>query len=1198
MSERIIDVPSNSQFKTDYTRYGVYILYRRVLSDYRDGLKPVQRRILWAMFKNTKAITTKVKSAAVVGDVMKLYHPHGNCLRGDTVLWTLQNNLISIEDAYKMNVPYLDILSVDQYTGKTIPARATHFRIGQYTNTLYHVALSNGSEIICTEEHPFMLSNGYWKVAKDLTPMTPLNTKTIEGKLDAKSYRPTINGNTQLYQIVYDYYYGPIPKGYERHHKDLNPWNNGPENLEGLPSIDHINIHKRSETALNGLDAGRESMFSRDGIIKDRTREKNSILASEFNKDQGFRRFHHAINVLRERGLEITLENYETLRGDGSNGTIYNLPKPDRLIKRYPYLGSSFNELVANKPTPLSELFENRSSELDEFDREIIKPLEFYFNGKSKTFEAFTRMLEAGIPLSVDKFFWYRKIGYTEEESRRVDALIKLYSIMRPFVVAVYKEELEQPIPMYDFTVEGTENMFIPAMARTNVEIEGVIGYNMPLVCIHNSSIYGTMKPMANWFETYVPLISPGGNFGTFQGDQAAAERYTECNLSKFALEAVLDDLADSNEAVDWSPTYSGVTKEPDYLPVKVPLLLINGSFGIGLGMRAEIPTHNLAEVIDATLLLMDNPNAEITLIPDHCMNCEIIETDFSKICKAGFGHYKIRGRIEEETYKNKKALVIKSVPNLTYLNSITDKIEDLIKKKKIVQIENCFDESTVNEMRYVIILKPGSDANYVKDVLYKNTGLEQILRVNFETLNGLNPLRMSYKSYLLSFIDFRKMTKFRVYSNRLQGVQTKIHEREAYIKALESGEIDTIIDIIRKQKVVDDAGLIEYLVKKLKITDLQAKYIIEADLKKLSLGYLSKYKQEAVELEAVKRELMTHIMDDRVIENDIRQELLEIKQKYGKPRNCKVISADTVSEVPKGEMIIAITEKNFIKKVPENSNLGSFKNDAIRTMIHIDNTDSILIFDEMGKVFKLPVHIIPFTDRASNGIDIRFLVKALTANIRTIIPESVFKQFANTGCHNNKHYLITLTNSGLIKRMDLDDFLTVPPSGILYAKIDHGDFIKDIVIAHSNFALVVYSDRKAVIMGVNDAPYLKRNTKGSKAISGVDHVDGVCVIHNNCTDIAVITESGNINRINILAGLPNTGKGKSGLNLIKLKSGDSIAGVVSGNAKDIIHIKCTETDTTLKIEDLEIGSSISTGTKVLTTRGNKILHCYIEKHQ
>lgn len=731
----------------------------------------------------------------------------------------------------------------------------------------------------------------------------------------------------------------------------------------------------------------------------------------------------------------------------------------------------------------------------------------------------------------------------------------------------------------------------------TNVKSASVVGDVMKLYHPHGDvAIYGTMKPMANWFETYIPLISPEGNFGTFQGDQAAAPRYTECRLSKFAVDNVLGDIMDTPESVDWSQTYSGATMEPDYLPVKVPLLLINGSFGIGLGMRAEIPTHNLAEVIDATLFLMDNPNGDITLVPDHCMSCEIINTDFNKICKSGFGHYRIRGKVTVEDYKGKKALVIHSVPNLTYLNNITDKIEDLIRKKKIIQIDTCFDESNGDTMRYVIVLKPGSDPNYVKEVLYKNTSLEQTLRVNFETLNGLNPLRMSYKSYLLSFIDFRKMTKFRVYSNRLQAIQTKIHEREAYIRVLESGEIDNIISMIKKQKVVDDNYLIEYLVKKLKITDLQAKYIISSDLKKLSYGYLSKYKQEAIELEACRKELMNHIVSDKAIEDDIRKELLEIKAKYGKPRNCSIISADEVNDIPKGEMIVAITEKNFIRKYPINSNIGNIKNDTIRTMIKIDNTDSIIIFDEMGKVFKLPVHKIPFTDKNSAGTDIRFMIKSLTANINNIIPESIIKNLADKGCHNNKHYLVTLTNSGLIKRMDLDDFTTIPPSGILYAKIDKGDFIKDIVIAHSNFDLIVYANRKAVIMKVNDVPYLKRNTKGSKAMSGVDEVDGVCVIHNDCTDIVVITESGKANRISLIHGIPNNGRGKPGCNLIKLSSGDRIVGIVSGNESDIIHIKCTDTDAVIPIANLKVGSSISTGDKVLTTRGNKIIHCYIEK--
>ena len=954
MPEKILLEESSKQFEIDYKRYGIYILYRRVLSDFRDGLKPVQRRILWAMFKNTKAITQRVKSAAVVGDVMKLYHPHGDCVRGDTPICclhpsTFSDSIRTIEDIYNSGIEKVDIVAVDPKTHELVLAKATNFRIGQYSNKEYRVHTSNGGTVCCTGNHPFLLNNFEWRKA---------------------------------------------------------------ENLK-------------------------------------------------------------------------------------SGDVLYTVGK---------------------------------------------------------------------------------RIYFKEDTDRER-------------VVVNHVDCVEVPdTPYYDFTVEGVENMLIPLLDENNS-----FDY---MICIHNSAIYGTMKPMANWFETYVPLIDPGGNFGTFQGDDAAASRYTECRLSKFALENVLGDLIDSDEAVDWSPTYNDATIEPDYLPVKVPMLLINGSFGIGLGMRADIPTHNITEVIDATLMLMDNPEAEVVLAPDHCMQCEIFNTDFAKICKAGFGHYRIRGKMDIETYKGKTALVIKSVPNLTFLNSITDKIEELIKNKKIIQIENCFDESNTTQMRYVIVLKNGSDPNYVKDVIYKNTNLEQTMRINFETLNGLNPLRMSYRSYLLEFIYQRKMTKFRVYSNRLQAVQTKIHEREAYIALLESGEIDNVIEIIKKQKTIDDDDLIDYLVKKLKITSLQAKYIIDADLKKLSMGYLDKYKREAADLEISKEELFNHIMYDKVIENDIREELLYIRSKYGRPRNCVIISENADSEIPKGEMLVAITEKNFVRKVPANTQIGSFRNDTLRTMIKIDNTDSILIFDEMGKVFKLPVHKIPFTDKNNNGTDIRFIIKNLTANISTIIPESVFKNLASKGHHNNKHYVITLTNSGLIKRMDLDDFVTVPPSGILYAKIDKGDYIKGIVIAHSDFNIIVYSDRKAVTMNVNEIPYLKRNTKGSKAISGVDFVDGLCIIHNDCTDIAVITESGKINRMKIVNGLANSDKGRSGCNLIKLAPSDKIVGVVSGNIEDIIHIKMSDEskEIAIRFADLDLGSSISAGTRIVSTRGNKILGCWCEK--
>lgn len=950
MPETILTRSSREQFKDDYTRYALYTTYKRVLSDFRDGLKPVQRRILYAMYKNSNAVTHTVKSAAVVGDCMKYYHGHGDCLSGYTALHSTTEGYITIEDAYKKGIKKMDIIAVDMNTGKTVSAVATNFRIGQYTTKEYCVQLSTGYEISVTENHPFLTKDMKWVMAKDLQTGIQLYSRNV----------------------LYDAYC---------------------------------------------------------------------------------------------RKTEISEEKEVSVRG-------------------------------------------------------------------------------------------------------------------------VYVVDMVEETPYYDFTVEGVENMMIPAAPYCEYD-------EIPMICVHNSSIYGAIKPMVNWFECKVPLIKGQGSFGNLEGDQASHMRYTECMLSKFSIDNVLGDLMDTDESVDWMDNYSNTTKEPEYLPVKLPLLLINGSLGIGVGLRADIPAHNLAEVIDATITLMHNPNADVILVPDHCMPCEIYNTDWSKISKTGFGHYKIRGIIDIEPYKGKTALVIKSVPDLTFLNNISDKLEELVEKKKIIQIENMYDECSPTQMRFVIVLKNGADPNYVRDVIYKNTKMEQTCRINFETLYGFNPLRMSYKSYLLSFIDFRKNTKFRVYTNMLQNIQTKIHEREAYIAVLESGEIDKIIHMIRKQKSVDDNSLIDYLIKKLNITDLQAKYIIYADLRKLSIGYLNKYKEEAVELNKRKKYYMDILLDERKIEVEIEAELLDIKAKYGSPRLCRVIDSVDDSDIPKGMMQVAVTEKNFIKKVPEGSPMGNFRNDTIRTLIHMDNTDNILIFDEQGKVFKLAVHKIPFADKSSNGTDIRYLIKNLTANINCIIPESVVKELAKKGSHNNKHYLITITRSGLYKRMDLDDFTTVPNSGILYAKLEQGDYIKDIIIAHSNFNLIVYSDRKATSVNVNDIPYLKRNTKGSRSIYNADMVDGLCVIDQTKSDIIVVTESGRVNRIPILA-LPIESK-KRGFNVIKLSRTDKINSIMSGNESNMVCVKTLNNYYEIPVNTIKVGSSISTGDKLISVKGDQLIRCWIK---
>lgn len=941
--EKIIDTKASEQFKTDYTRYGVYVMYARVEADYRDGLKPVHRRILYSTWKDSHAVTNTVKSATVVGNIIGLWHPHGDCLYRTTVLFPTNLNPMTIEEVYNKGIKELDITAVDN-EGHIRPAKATNFRIGQYTDELYHIHLSNGDIVTCTSNHQFRLKDLKWVKAE------------------------SIKAGMQLYSM-----------------------------LDNCINVDKVIVEK------------------------------------------------------------------------------------------------------------------------------------------------------------CDK------------------------------------------VPMYDFTVNGYENMLI----ATGLDMTGVPN---ALICAHNSSVYSAIQPLTNWFESKIPLMEGQGFFGNFQGDKASAYRYTECKLSKFAYDYVIGDLRESPECVDWTPNFDNTDLEPQYLPAAVPLLLINGIFGIGVGKKPEIPTHNLNEVIDATLTLIQNPNAEVTLIPDHCMNCEIVDTDFAAISRTGFGFYTVRGIIDIENYtrnhlKNRTALVIKSVPNLTFLDSITDKIEDMIKSKKIVQIERMFDESTEFNMRYVIILKPGADPEYVRRVIYQNTLMEQNCRVNFEALDGLNSKRFSYRSYLLSFIDQRKLTKFRVYSNKLQKVQIAIQEKDAYVKCLESGLIDTIIEKIKSRKTVsDDQSLIDFLVKNVKITPIQAQYIINLPLKRLAVANLKKAKQDLLELNKKHDEYMSYILDENKLLQLIVNELLEVKAKYGKPRTSRIVQ-DEINSVPKGAMTVILTEKNFIKKVPFGSPIGNPRNDSIRMLINVDNSENILIFDNIGKVFKLAVNKIAFDDRNASGVDIRFLIKNLTSNIASIIPESMC--FSENTKGKPKNYIVTLSKAGHIKRMEIEDFAVIPSSGLIYAKIDQGDFIQSVGVATEGMNVLVFSERKAMIVPLKMVPIMKRNARGNKTFRS-SLVDGMTMIYPRGAmqyqgvSLMVVTETGRFNKLPVEA-LVDLDVPKKAFNVIKINKNDRIIDIHIVNESSKIAVKTMTDLHSIPVNSIPTSSTISPGVRVLNTAKDKIVRTYIE---
>lgn len=724
--------------------------------------------------------------------------------------------------------------------------------------------------------------------------------------------------------------------------------------------------------------------------------------------------------------------------------------------------------------------------------------------------------------------------------------------------------------------------------ATKYVKTAAVVGTVMKKSHPHgDASIKDAIKPMVNWWEIGVPLIDTISNFGSVQGKGAAAPRYTEIKLSDFCLDCVIGDLRKSKDVVDWVDTFDYRDKEPEYLPVAVPLLLIEGTYGLGVGLRAEIPKHNINEVIDATIKLIEDPSAPVVLIPDHCMSCEIVEANWKKISNTGHGNYKVRGIIDIESKGETSNLIIRSVPDRVYFDrgmaekgGVKYKILDMIKEGKLPQITAIEDHSKDGIMKYVIKLRKGSDPNYVRDMIYKHTQMEGTYTVNFEVLNGIEPLRMSYKSYLQFFIEQRMVIKFRMYANRMQEANTRYHKIKSYVEVLESNILDQILTVIKKQKEINDENLVETLIKKFGLTDIQATFIINSTYKTRSIAYINAYKKEMADLEKKLDHYITMLTHDGAIINEIVEELQTFKKKYGRPRRCKVVKKNDINHIPEGTFNVVITENNYIRKLSPSDNILTIKMDNPKHIIKVDNTENILIFTTGGKVFNIPVHKIPITERNNAGTDIRILAKGLTSEIVKVMYLPNVKELANKV--NEKYFMTVLTEGNTIKKLNLEDFLNVPPSGILYTKLNGNDKVSNVSIVEEKSNIVIYSDRKALCVPLTQIPHYKRNSLGVAAMDTKDRVDGFAPVELDKTDVVVITHGGKMNKFSI-AGLHISDRYRAGNNVIKLGKADSIHSIFCVNDKDIIKVTTKTDKFEIPVASLQRGSSISSGDKILS---------------
>ena len=704
-----------------------------------------------------------------------------------------------------------------------------------------------------------------------------------------------------------------------------------------------------------------------------------------------------------------------------------------------------------------------------------------------------------------------------------------------------------------------------------------------------DASVQMAIRNMINDFSTKIPTMDGSGSWGHKSNPYPAAPRYTECKISQFAIDVFIQDIYDDIRTTDWVQNYDNKCVEPVYLPAKIPTLLILGQLGIAVGMKAAIPSHCLSEVIDVTIGLMKNPNMPFCLIPDECMSCEIHQTDFQKINDTGMGSYIAQGIIDVGEYDKHPALFVRSLPDFTFFDSIKETIIDLVDKKKMPYIVDILSKSRIDPrtaktiMEEVIVLSKGADPYFVKEFLYANTAIRQTRQVKLIVIKD-NKLqdKISYREYLLNFIDFRRKTVFRKMNALLQKYKTAIHEREAYIAAMTSGKIDDIINMIKKQKTADDTELMEYLITTLRITSLQAKFILNTDLRKLSAGNLEKYKKELKGYHDEEQKILNIILNPKNIDQYIINEMLAIKTKYASPRMCRIITALEAKGITPGIFKLIFTRNGYVRKLAENELITGINNDDISYSLLASNEEDIIVFTNIGKVSRLSVSKIPLYAKGSVGTDIRTLNKYITSPIICAVRESILIQFTEKKKFSNFIYIIS--KLGYIKRIDMTDIINTPISGFVYSKLDPNDEVQTILFGPDKLEVGVYVDNRLIRIPGTGIPCLKRSTKGNKVQTNGSIISGMNFLLPNATDLVIVTKQGMVNRLPIQITMPNTNKDKRyGVKVIKLGQNDNIISVWTCRSGQKLVVNDTRSIKSIPIEGIQFGTSLSMGIQMFS---------------
>ncbi|MEW6776304.1 MAG: DNA gyrase subunit A [Bdellovibrionota bacterium] len=583
------------------------------------------------------------------------------------------------------------------------------------------------------------------------------------------------------------------------------------------------------------------------------------------------------------------------------------------------------------------------------------------------------------------------------------------------------------------------------------VKCAGVVGEVLKKYHPHGDApVYEALVRMAQPWNMRYPLIDGQGNFGSIDGDPPAAYRYTESRLTKLAEELMVDIDKDT---IDFTPNFDGSTEEPVVFPAKYPNLVVNGSGGIAVGMATNIPPHNLGEIIDACKLLIDNPKTSVDdlmkVVPGPDFPTGGIITGRQGIVdayKTGRGSIPVRGKAEIESYgkDERQRIVITEIPYQVNKTRLVEKIAELVRDKKIEGISDLRDESDRTGMRVVVELKRDAVSQVVLNQLYKHTPLQDSFGVTLLALVRGRPVILNLKDMLQHFLDHRKEVITRRTAFELAEAQAREHILEGLKIALDN--LDAVITLIRSSKTPDIAK--QGLIKDFKLSEIQAKEILEMRLQRLTGLERDKILAELEEIKKLIGELKAILADEKKVFSIIRTDLDEIKKQYGDPRRTEITGAAAEIRVEdliqEEDMVVSVSHQGYIKRSPVTAYrsqrrggkgvLGTAKREEdFVTDIFVASTHSyILVFTSRGRLYWLKVYDIPQAARTAKGKAIvNLLPFKPDEKVQALLPVREFKEGS---------YVVLATRKGTIKKTDLMEFSRPRPSGIIALGIDEGD--------------------------------------------------------------------------------------------------------------------------------------------------------------